>query len=84
MTGPAVALLGPTPTGVLLAVLRGARVYSEIMEVTGFSRRQVKVALDRLADEDLVDWEEGTLGTLTAKVAIPVDALPAILGPVRR
>ena len=55
--------LGPSAQGdgrtrVLLAVVEGARTYSEVIERTGFARQTVHAHLHRLKALDLITWDD--------------------------
>ena len=63
-------VVNPTDTVVLLAVVRGFRLYGELMEATGLPRRTLKDALDRLRARGFVTWDAGKTGTLRPLVKV--------------
>lgn len=63
---------GDGRTRALLAVVAGARTWTDIVEATGMAKTRVHVHLTRLQRDGLVAWEphrQGTLRPLVRRVA---------------
>jgi DNA-binding IclR family transcriptional regulator len=55
---------------VMLAVLAGNALHGDLIEATGLPRTVVHAGLDDLHELGLVDWTEGSHGTLHPLVAL--------------
>lgn len=55
---------------VLVAILEGNRLITELMDATGLSRSVVHLGLCELRALGIVAWEDGTQGTLRPAVTL--------------